>query len=245
MGADRDRISQRLGWTFFDKIYCITLDSRPDRMREAKNQFALAGLDQRVEFIVVIKDEENPERGIYQSHLRCLALGLEAGAQHILVFEDDVFFRGCSEERLHQACGFLQKTGIWDAFFLGCLTSGSRRTDQEAVVQVRYRCLSHAYAVNRAFAERIVREQWRGIPFDGLLQSCEARYFALRPMCAFQRLTSSDNKTVWLDRLRNLFGGLAIIQRCNEIYHNNKGLVIILHLAVATAAIALFLLARQ
>ena len=64
-------------------------------------------------------------------------------------------------------------------------------------------------------------------------------------MCAFQRLTSSDNKTVWLDRVRNLFGGLAIIQRCNEIYHNNKGLVIILHLAVATAAIALFLLARQ
>jgi hypothetical protein len=245
MGADRDNISQRLGWTFFDKIYCITLDSRPDRMLEAKKQFALAGLGQQVEFLVVIKDEANPERGIYQSHLHCLSLGLEAGARHILVFEDDVYFRGYNEERLHQACRFLQKTDAWDAFFFGCLTSGSRRTDQKTVMQVRYRCLSHAYAVNRAFAEQIVREQWRGIPFDGLLQSCDARYFALRPMCAFQRLTSSDNKTVWLDRLRNMFGGLAIIQRGNEIYHNNKGLIIALHLVVAAAALALFLLARQ
>ncbi|WP_319587634.1 hypothetical protein [uncultured Desulfobulbus sp.] len=245
MGADRDTISQRLGWNFFDKIYCITLESRPDRMREAKNQFALAGLDQRMEFIVVIKDEANPERGIYQSHLRCLSLGLEAGARHILVFEDDVFFRDFSAERLHQACLFLQATSAWDAFFLGCLTNGSRQIGQRAVVQVQYRCLAHAYAVNRAFAERIVREQWRGIPFDGLLQSCDARYFALRPMCAFQRLTSSDNKTVWLDKLRTLCGGLSIIQRYNEIYHNNKGLILALHLAVAATAIALFLFARQ
>ncbi len=245
MGADRDKVSHRLGWAFFDKIYCITLDSRPDRMIAAKRQFAAVGLEDRIEFLIVTRDEEDPERGIYQSHLRCLSLGLEAGARQILVFEDDVFFRDFSEERLHQACRFLQATGAWDIFFLGCLSNGSRRTDQGAVVQVRYSCLAHAYAVNRAFAERIVQEQWRGIPFDGLLQSCEARYFALRPMCAFQRLTRSDNKTVWLDRLRNLFGGLSIIQRCNEFYHHNKGLIIALHLAVAAAAIALFLLARQ
>ena len=43
----------------------------------------------------------------------------------------------------------------------------------------------------------------------------------------------------------SLFGGLAIIQRCNEFYHHNKGLIIALHLAVAAAALALFLLSRQ
>ncbi len=234
-----------LGWDFFDKIYCITLDSRPDRMEEAQQQFAAVGLNDRVEFFLVTKDDANPARGIYQSHLRCLTRGLATGARQILVFEDDVVFRGFSEERLGAACRFLQQTGTWDSFFLGCLTSGSRQTDEDAVVRIKYRCLSHAYALNRPYAERIVREQWKGLPFDGLLRHCNAHFFALYPMCAYQGLASSDNETVWIDRLRNLCGGLPFIQRCNEIYQNHKGLVLALHLLAVAVAIALLTIARQ
>ncbi|WP_310601377.1 hypothetical protein [Desulfobulbus sp.] len=237
-------MSQGPGWDFFDAIYCITLDSRPDRMAAASEQFALAGLEGRVEFLVVARDEENPARGIYGSHQRCLSRGLAAGARHILIFEDDVFFRDCDPERLRQACGFLQETDSWDALFLGCLTNGSQPTGRNAVVRVRYRCLAHAYALNRPFAERIAREPWQGIPIDGLLQAVGGHFFALRPMCAFQGLASSDNKTVWIDRLRSLFGGLPLIQRGNELYHNNKGLFVLLHLAAAVAAIVLFFLVR-
>ncbi|MBV5318231.1 MAG: glycosyltransferase [Desulfobulbaceae bacterium] len=238
-------MTQPLGWDFFDKSYCITLESRPDRMLAAQRQFAAVGLDERVEFLIVAKDSENPERGIFHSHLRCLSQGLAAGARHILVFEDDVFFRGFSPERLSAACHFLQQTGKWDAFFLGCLTTGSRPTDRANVVQVKYRCLAHAYALNRACAERIVREQWQGIPFDGLLHRCGPHFFALQPMCAFQGLASSDNETVLIDKLRKLCGGLPFIQRCNELFQNNKGLVIALHLLVAALAIVSFTLARQ
>jgi len=236
-------MSQGLGWDFFDAIYCITLDSRPDRMEAAREQFALAGLGGRVEFLVVTRDGENPERGIYESHQRCLALGLAAGARHFLIFEDDVFFRGCNHERLREACHFLRETATWDAFFLGCLISGSQPTGQDAVARVRYRCLSHALALNRPFAERLAKEPWQGIPIDGLIRTMGEHFFALRPMCAFQGLTSSDNKTVWLDRLRALFGGLSLIQRGNEFYYNNKITFILLHLAAAVA-IGLFLFAR-
>ena len=97
-------MEQPPGWDFFDKIYCITLTSRPDRMREAERQFAAVDLDGSVEFLLAEKDHENPERGIYQSHMLCLQKGLEAGARHILIFEDDVFFRRFSHQRLHQAC---------------------------------------------------------------------------------------------------------------------------------------------
>ncbi|MCL2459115.1 MAG: hypothetical protein FWF31_09810 [Desulfobulbus sp.] len=236
-------MSQGLGWEFFDAIYCITLDSRPDRKEAARTQFALAGLAGRVEFLVVTRDEENPERGIYGSHQRCLSLSLAAGARHILIFEDDVFFRGCNHERLMAAGRFLRETTTWDAFFLGCLTSGSRPTGLDGVVRVRYRCLCHAYALNRPFAERLAQEPWQGIPIDGLIRAMGRDFFALRPMCAFQGLISSDNKTVWLDWLRTLFGGLPMIQRGNELYHNNKKIFILLHLAAAVA-IGLFLFAR-
>jgi len=238
-------MSQGLGWDFFDAIYCITLESRPDRMAAAREQFALVGLGERVKFLVVTRDEEDPARGIYGSHQRCLSQGLATGARHILIFEDDVFFRDCNQERLREACRFLRETNTWDVFFLGCLTNGSQPAGQDAVVRVRYRCLAHAYALNRPFAERIAREPWRGVPIDGLLQAVGGQFFALRPMCAFQGLAASDNKTVWIDRLRTLFGGLSLIQQGNELYHNNKGLFIFLHLAAAVTIIALLVLARS
>lgn len=245
MGAVRDTIRHHLGWDFFDTIYCITLNSRPDRLEAAKKQFALAGLEGRVQFLVVARDVEDPARGIYRSHQRCLSLGLAAGAQHILIFEDDVFFRDCNQERLRDACQFLQDTGRWDAFFLGCLTDGSRPAGQDAVVRVRYRCLAHAYALNRPFAERIAREPWRGVPIDGLLHTIGGHFFAIRPMCAFQGRAGSDNKTVWIDRLRTLFGGLPLIQKGNEIYHNNKVFFLLLHFAIVAVIAALLLLARS
>ncbi len=244
MGADQDRLRPPLCWEFFDKIYCITLDSRPDRRAEAAQQFAAVGLGERIEFFSVAKDTEDPARGIYQSHMRCLSRGLEAGARNILVFEDDVFFRGFSAQRLAAACRFLQDTETWDAFFLGALTSGSTPTAQAAVVRVQYRCLSHAYALSRACAERMTQEKWRGIPIDSLIRRTNSHFFALSPMCAFQGLARSDNGTVVIDTVRNLFGGLAFIQRCNELYQHNKGLVIALHLLVAVVVIALFTLFR-
>jgi hypothetical protein len=244
MGADRDRLNHPLDWAFFDSIYCITLDSRPDRMNEARCQLASVGLKDRVEFVVSARDNAAPARGIYQSHLRCLSKGLEAGAQHILIFEDDIVFRRFNAARLRDACRFLHAFNRWDAFFLGCLTSGSKRTNQNAVVQVRYRCLAHAYALNRPFAEKIVRESWRGVPFDAMLRRCNGQFFALNPMCAFQGLATSDNETIWIDRLRTLFGGLPLIQRGNEFFHNNKRVILALHLLIAAAVFSLFLFAR-
>ncbi len=245
MGADRNGMEQPPGWDFFDKIYCITLTSRPDRMREAERQFAAVGLDSSVEFLLAEKDHENPERGIYQSHMLCLQRGLEAGARHILIFEDDVFFRRFSHQRLHEACLCLQNADRWNGFFLGCITSGSTRSGHAPLARVEYRCLAHAYALSRPFAEQLVREPWRGIPFDGLLRRCNGPFFALYPMCAFQGLFSSDNGTVVIDRMRNLFGSLSFIQECNEIYQNNKVPIIALHLLVTAVAIAFFTFARQ
>lgn len=233
-----DKAMQPAAWHFFDKIYCISLESRSDRLMEARRQFAFVGLADRVEFIIVQKNMDDQVKGIFQSHMSCLTKGLAAGARHILVFEDDILFRGYSERKLHEAFLFLQETEGWNAFFLGCLTNGSTRTASAAVAKVKYRCLAHAYALNRPFAERLVREKWSGIPFDDLLRRCNDGFFALSPMCAYQGLTGSDNRTVALDWLRKVFGGLPFIQRSNEVFHNNKTLIFSLHLLFAALALA-------
>jgi GR25 family glycosyltransferase involved in LPS biosynthesis len=213
-------------WAFFDKIYCISLASRPDRREQAEKQFADAGLLHRVEFVIVAKHPVNQEEGIFLSHMLCLKKGLKDKGRHILVFEDDVFFQGLDTRALSGVCGYLDTAVNWDALFLGAITDGSKRTDNRNLARITYRCLAHAYALNRPFAEHIVRRTWSGVPFDELLRRHNRDFYAVYPMCAFQGLAGTDNQTVVIDRLRRIFGGLPFIQKANELYRNHKVVVL-------------------
>lgn len=209
-------------WAFFDRIYCISLKTRPDRRALAEKQFAAVGLLSRVEFVIAAIHPTNREEGIFQSHMICLNKGLHEKARHILIFEDDVFFQNAKTSVLPEVCRYLESAGNWDALFLGCITDGSKRIEHRPLAKVTYRCLAHAYALNRPFAKEIVQQGWQGVPFDEVLRRHNREFYALYPMCAFQGLAGSDNQTVVIDRLRRIFGGLPFIQKANELYQNHK-----------------------
>jgi len=205
---------------------------RRDRREQARKEFAKTGLLQHVEFVIVSKHSEDVEKGIFQSHMNCLTMGVEAGARHILVFEDDVFFDRFDGGVLAGVCSYLNSSVSWNALFLGCITDGSSRTGKKHLVKIKYRCLAHAYALNSGFARQFVQNSWSGIPFDELLRRHNKDFFALYPMCAFQGLAGSDNRTVVIDRVRRLFGGLPFIQKINELYQNNKVILSLVSVAV-------------
>ncbi len=217
-------------WTFFDKIYCISIDTRIDRRTEAKKQFALCGLENRAEFVIVQKHPVNQEQGIFESHIYCLKKGLEARARHILIFEDDIFIKNFHPESLSSALQFLGQTSHWEAFFLGAISSNSMKTTNKNIVAIRYRCLAHAYCLHHDFARHISTLPWSGIPFDNLLQQQCKKGFALSPMIAFQSSATTDNQTILLDRMRRYCGGLPFIQRANEFFHKHKAIILLLHL---------------
>lgn len=216
-------------WDFFDKIYCISIDQRQDRRQTARQEFSRVGLSDRVEFVIVEKHPRNPEQGIYESHLLCMEKGLAAGAETILIFEDDILFRGFSEISLGRACSRLKCCSEWDALFIGCFVSRIDRTDTDSLVRVRYSCLAHGYAVNRGFAEHMVRIPWQGIPYDGLLKKQNNNFFAVHPMVAFQSDSSTDNHTLQIDRIRRFLGGLRRLQQLNELFHCHKKAIIVGH----------------
>ena len=218
--------------SFFDKIYCISLRERRDRREQARKEFAKISLLQRVEFVIVTKHPENREQGIFQSHIKCLTMGVEANAFHILIFEDDVFFEKFDDAALAEVCSYLDSSISWNALFLGCITDGSGRTEKKGLVKIKYRCLAHAYALSNPFARQIIGNSWSGIPFDELLRRHNDNFFAFYPMCAFQGLAGSDNQTVVIDRVRRLFGGLPFIQKINELYQNNKVFLLLISSAI-------------
>lgn len=221
-------------WNGIDKIYCISLINRLDRQAEARTQFARVGLADRVEFVIVEKHPEDCEQGIYESHLLCIRKGLEAGAERILIFEDDVTFNRVSPERIARITAFLDAHKNWHMLLLGGLISRSSPTNHPSIRRVRYRSLTHGYVIHRRLAEHIVQQPWRNTPYDDFLKQLkDDETYALYPSIAFQSDSRSDNERYLpLDRFRRWCGGLRKIQRRNEYYHRYRGLIIGAHVAV-------------
>ncbi len=228
-----------MGWDFFCKIYCVSVRERTDRRAEAKRQFAAVGLLDRVEFYIVERDKhpEDIERGIYESHIKCIQKGLDAGARYILIFEDDILFDRFDPEKLKACTRFLQSNKEWKILLLGCLINGVKPTESKAVMKVKHRSLSHAYALNRNFAREIVRIPWPGGAYDCLFCRYDEGVYAISPSIAFQSDSPSGNtKYLNLEKRRRVFGGFKRIQKFNEFYYRYRTLII-----AANAAIVLFL----
>ena len=227
-------------WEFFDKIYCISLDERMDRRADASAQFEKVGLADKVEFVIVKKHPHNIEQGIFESHLTCMEKGIRAGADTIVVFEDDILFERFSPADLKNCIDFLSTNSHWKALFFGCLVSGSKKTQNRSVLKIKYRCLAHAYVFSRKFAESLVSISWRKIAYDDLLRSLNDKFYAIYPSFAFQSNMRSDNsRFLRLDKFRRLCGGLRRLQKGNELFHRHRTLVILLHFIIILLIILL------
>jgi len=219
-------------WEYFDQIYCISLDQREDRRADARIQFEKVGVLDRVEFVIVRKHLHSFEQGIFESHMRCIRKGIEANARNIVIFEDDVQFERFSHANLRRCIEFLSGNPNWNAFFFGCLVGASEKTENRSVIKVQYRCLAHAYVLNRGFAEVLVNKPWQEIAYDNMLSSFNEAFYAVYPSFAFQSNSPTDNRSLRLDRLRRLCGGLRRIQKCNEAYYRHRRVFIGLHIMV-------------
>ena len=229
------------GWGFFDRLYCVSLLEREDRRQSARKEFAKVGLADRVEFVLGERHPTNNEQGIYESHMLCLSKGLEAGASNIAIFEDDVEFDRFDPERLRRCVEFMRQHPDWKVLLLGALIRASGKTSDPCVQKVRYQSLTHAYALNRHYAETLAYEPWQGIVNDTLFRPLTDEVYALYPMCAFQKEIATDNyKYPKLVLIRRMLGGLKFIQKANEFYHRHTLGIYAAHVIVILAALFLF-----
>jgi GR25 family glycosyltransferase involved in LPS biosynthesis len=225
-------------WEYFDKFYCISLNERADRREDAKTQFAKIGLLDKVEFVIVEKHPHNSEQGIFESHISCIKKGILAGANNIVVFEDDILFDRFRPTVLKNCVDFLSTNPQWNVLFFGCLVSSSKKTDNKSVLKVKYRSLAHAYALNQNFAKSLIKIHWEGKAFDAVLQNLMDTIYLIYPSFAFQGNSRSDNSRFSrLDKFRRLCGGLKRIQKWNEFYHRHKIIIIALHIIVILLAL--------
>jgi hypothetical protein len=210
-------------------------------------EFERVGLADRVEWMIVEKHPSNSEQGIYESHIACLRAGLDAGADTVLIFEDDVLLSGFSDEVLARSIAFMQSDVTWNAFFFGGWVNASRRTRTPSVVRVNYRCSAHAYVLHRRFAQRVVERPWDGQAFDDVLRAMTGEHaYAAYPLFAFQSNSPTDNdKRIWIDRMRRAIGGSRVLQRWNEFSSLYFRELVIIHVLVVLSMVLFAVLAHR
>lgn len=88
-----------------DGVLCISLINRQDRRDLISAEFADSGL--KIEFLLVEPDKENPERGCFESHIKCANIALERNYKNVLILEDDATLLSFSPQKIDQINRFL------------------------------------------------------------------------------------------------------------------------------------------
>lgn len=103
---------------FFDAIYCINLDSEPDRWYEMQLRFHKLAIARRVRRLSATESPVNHHIGCALSHRRIIAEAKAQGLRSVLVFEDDARFTSDAADVLALSLRELEGRD-WQLLYLG------------------------------------------------------------------------------------------------------------------------------
>jgi len=148
---------------FFDQVRIINLTSRADRRQETESEFSAQGFPSpsaRGQFFPAIAPVDAagfPNRGVrgcYLSHLAILREARNAGANRVLVLEDDIAFSRDIAHWGSQAVALLADRA-WDIAYFGHALPNTLGNPHWAAVD-QPMLLAHCYAVNGKTLNKLV-----------------------------------------------------------------------------------------
>lgn len=173
-----------------DAVLCISLESRADRRALILEQFAGSGLD--IEFVLVGKDTDDPQRGCFTSHQVCARHVLERGYRNALILEDDATLERYDPRTIRRINRFLDKTKP-ELLHLGVILGKMWLTRAPGIARCRA-AGAHAYIISRRACEILVTHTYSGLGIDTLYRRM-FRQYCVFPMISDQqpeRIVASD-----------------------------------------------------
>jgi len=143
---------------FFDKIYCINLDDRPDRWEQALNEFKKVGLNDVERFSAVKHDKG--AIGCRESHLNIIKKSKDDKLNNVLIFEDDVLFIESNIKFISETLEQLKNTD-WSLFYLGATVDPNVShlvSVTENLLKTNFAYTTHAYGINSKIFDKILNE---------------------------------------------------------------------------------------
>ena len=183
---------------FFDQIYILNLDRRPDRWASIQKQLQMACISKAVRFSAI--DRQPGWAGCFESHLAILQRALTAGARNVLVLEDDAELY--SDWLSIWQEGQWQIPADWDMLYLGYNLNPDANLPPPFVASHLLRLndalTTHAYAVNGKYLEGLIKHIQASVglnlPIDIVYASqfCKVKAYGIYPMLFRQSSSISD-----------------------------------------------------
>lgn len=113
-------------FSFFNAIFCISLEERKDRQAECQLEFEKLGIADRINWYPAVKFSGNHpfvgRAGCLTSHRNCIKIAKAHNLESILIFEDDIQFVNDPIKTLASSIEYL-KNNNWNLFYLGQTTT--------------------------------------------------------------------------------------------------------------------------
>jgi hypothetical protein len=141
---------------YFDAIYCINLDARPDRWQAMQPRLEALGIARRVRRLRAVTTPSDHHLGCALSHRQVIAAAARQKLENVLIIEDDALFLDTALAHLSSSIAELRRQS-WEIFYLGghrwATTGRPLPGCRHLLVPERISC-SHAIAIHRsAFAK--------------------------------------------------------------------------------------------
>jgi GR25 family glycosyltransferase involved in LPS biosynthesis len=193
---------------YFDKIYCVNLDRRPDKWALCEKEFAKHGLT--VERFPAIDGTTIPYEGRLpagavgnaMSHAKILRMAKDEHFENVLILEDDVEFDNNLQEKFES--WRKQVPDEWNLLYFGGNHNWIKQIPLCApnLMKITNTYATHAYAVEKTVYNLVI-EQLEGLSTEGdvimaqIQKMCNA--FCFVPNIAWQRPGISDVFNIYQD----------------------------------------------
>jgi len=152
---------------YFDKVYCINLDKRPDRWEKVSKIFEKNGIDNVERYSAVDgntidlstmkynKSLLSGELGILETHLNLIKEAQEKKYNSILVMEDDVYFT----DKFNEFEEYMSKVpNNWDMLFIGGnhLYGDTPVRVNDKIVKINHTVAIHCLAIKNTIFDVII-----------------------------------------------------------------------------------------
>jgi len=144
---------------FFEAIYCLNLDQRPDRWAAALRRLCRLKIAHRVERFAAISTPDNHHVGCARSWRVMIATARNRGLRNFLGLEDDAVFLDDTREVLRR--GLAELEGLpWDLLYLGgaAWQPPVEIPGHEVLRTPRSLTCTHGLAVNHTAYDRLLSD---------------------------------------------------------------------------------------
>lgn len=191
---------------YFEHVFCVNLERRPDRLEEAKNEFKAHNI--KVEFVngvdgklleiphLISQDQQVVSRGdigCTMSHLKVAQLAKERGYKNYFVFEDDAVLSLAFSVLLEN---FMPNVpDDWDMIYLGGNHNGDLIPVNVCCSKMTRTFTTHAFAVREKAYDAVIDVLGKkNDKVDICISSLHSKLncYVIRPHIAFQRPSFSD-----------------------------------------------------